>query len=87
MCHETNGDVTTWKSTGIGPGEKFTMARVDKKYVQKDEQSREEQAPQQEMEVPEQELSFPPQGSAGAIFTTVVTEEGFVPQVGTVQDA
>jgi hypothetical protein len=30
--HE-NGDVTAWKSTGIGPGKKFTKAELDKKYV------------------------------------------------------
>jgi hypothetical protein len=69
----------TWKSTGIGPGKRFTKAELDKKYVQKDEQSRELQALQQEMQVPEQGLRFP-QGSTGATFTTVLAEETFVPK-------
>jgi hypothetical protein len=76
--HE-NGDVTAWKSTGIGPGKRFTKAELDKKYVQKYEQSRELQALQQEMQVTEQGLRFP-QGSTGATFTTVLAEETFVPK-------
>jgi hypothetical protein len=53
--------VTAWKSSGVGPGKRFTKTELDKKYFREDEQSRELQVPESELHVPEPELQVPEQ--------------------------